>query len=186
MTATVAKTYYRPGLVFKAHEKAQGHQEFCFPGAPEIRNPDGSLQREAIRELVAEFGVYGGEYMYEDPLTGQTEIGSEFRGGYFNLDQQAEQKGWDEREREIVARHMLTLPPGRAQFTLYSAPKVGAPWPTYDTTPHGKIVELASTLGLIAESLVYEEQEKARKTVIEGLKAALAQGQESAEELVAE
>lgn len=175
MTATAGKTYYQKGLVFKAHTKAFAHQECCFPGAPEMRNQDGSLLREAIRPLWAEFGVYGGEYTYEDPLTGGTEIGSEVWGGFFDLDSQAEAKGWDEREKEIVARHMLTLPAGRAMFSLYSVPKPTAPWPSYDKTHHSKIVDLAKELGFVSEALNYEEQNKARPTVVEGLRAVLAE-----------
>lgn len=187
MTATAGKTYYRPGLVFKAAEKAQGHQECCYPGAPEIRNHDGTLQREDIRPLFAEFGVYGSEFSYEDPLTGTTEIGSEFRGGYFNLDQQADEKGWDDRERELVARHMIRLADtSRAQFSLYSAPKAAAPWPTYDATHHNQIATLAQTLGLVGESLAYEEQNKARPGVIEKLREAAKAPAEEVEELVAE
>ena len=182
MTATAAKTYYRKGLVFKANQNSYAHQECCFPGAPEIRNPDGSLQREAIRPLWAEFGIYGGEFTYIDPLTQATEIGSEVWGGFFDLDSQAEAKNWTDTEKEIVARHMLTLPPGRAMFSLYSVPPAEAPWPTYDETPHGKIVELAQMIGKVAEALTYEEQNKARKTVVEGLKAVLAAPAEPADD----
>lgn len=187
MTQTLSKTYYRPGLVFKAHEKAQGHQEICRSYKP-IYSADGTVIDE-IRELNAEFGVYGNQYRYIDPDTQREETGSEFRGGYFNLDQQAEDKGWTDDEKEIVARHLTRLAEnGRGQFTLYSRPKVGAPWPTYDETHHSKIVDLATTLGLVSEALLYEEQEKARPSVVEGLRAALAKAQAPAEEgeLVAE
>lgn len=167
-------TFYTPGLKFKAAANAQGHDEICFSGSPDIRNPDGSLQREALRMLVAEFGVYGSEYTYIDPLTETTETGSDFRGGFFDLDAQAAEKGWDEREREIVAHHMLKMVrSGNAKFTLYSAPKVSAPWPTYDETPYGKIAELATPLGFVAEALSYEEQTKNRKTVVAELREAL-------------
>lgn len=175
MTATAGTTFYRPGLVFKAKEKAQGHDEICRKYAPPILTPDGgSIVREAIRELVAEFGVYGGEYAYEDPITGTQEIGSDFRGGYFNLDEQATSKGWDEVEKEVVARHMTQmLDKSWCQFTLYSAPKVSAPWPNYDSTHHSKIVEIAKATGTEQTALAYEKQEKNRKSVIEGLTEAL-------------
>ena len=186
MTATAGKTYYCPGLVFKAHEKAQGHQEICR-GEKRILAVDGTVI-DTIRELLAEFGVYGSQYRYIDPDTQREETGSEFRGGYFNLDEQAEDKGWDDDEKEIVARHMIRLAEnGRAQFSLYSKPKIGAPWPTYDTMHHSKIVETAVTLGFVSEALLYEEQEKARPSVVQGLREALASAQaEPVNELVAD
>jgi hypothetical protein len=185
---TAVKTYYRPGLVFKAKPLAQGHQECCRKYAAPVYTPDGAgIVRDEIPALWAEFGVYGGEYTYEDPMTGATEIGSEFRGGYFDLDAQAAQKGWDDNEKEIVARHMLTmLNKSWVQFTLYDAPKVSAPWPTYDETHHSKVVDLAKTLGLVSEALLYEEQNKNRPSVVEGLRAALQETQAPAEELVAD
>lgn len=170
-----ATTYYIPGLVFKAAQKAQGHDEVCYAGSPEVRNPDGSLQKEAQRMLIAEFGVYGGEFTYIDPVTETTEVGSEFRGGWFDLDVQAEQKGWESFEKEIVARHMIRMAnSGKAKFTLYSAPKLTAPWPTYDDMHFSKIVEFASALGLVGEALAYEEQNNNRKSVVSGLREALA------------
>ena len=177
LSTATAEKFYRPGLVFKAKPKAFAHQECCFSGAPEIRNVDGSLQREEIRALWAEFGVYGAEYQYEN-IDGQLDYAADIRGGFFNLDEQAREKGWTDAEKEIVARHMLRLAEsGRGQFTLYSAPKAAAPWPTYDDTHHSKVVDLASTLGLIAESLLYEEQNKNRPSVVEGLRAALTKAQ---------
>lgn len=166
----MSDTYYKPGLVFKAKEKAQGHSECCFAGAPEIRNADGSLRQESIRPLWAEFGVFGAEYTYEDPITHSTEIGSEFRGGYFNLDEQALEKGWDDREKEIVARHMLQmLPKAYCQFTLYQEAPAQAPWPTYDSTHHNQVPQIAQATGMVAEALRYERQQKNRATVIEKL-----------------
>lgn len=180
-----ATKYYISGLIFKAAHNAQGHDEVCYAGSPEFRNPDGSLQREAQRMLVAEFGVYGGEFTYRDPLTEMTETGSEFRGGWFDLDGQAEQKGWEAFEKEIVARHMIRMADsGKAKFTLYSAPKAVAPWPTYDETPHGKIAEFAVMAGLVGEALAYEEQNKKRKSVVEALRASLTSPEPEAESQV--
>lgn len=183
MTQTAVKVYYRPGLVFKAHEKAKGHSECCRSELPELRNGDGSIQREKRRALWAEFGVFGDEYVWEDTKTGETGVSFDFRGGFFDLDAQAEQNGWDPEEKEQVARHMTRMAEsGKAKFSLYSAPKFAAPWPTYDETHHSKIVDLASTLGLLGESLNYEEQNKKRPTVVDGLRAAIAAATESTDD----
>lgn len=177
MTSTSAETYYRPGLVFKAHEKAFAHQECCFPGAPEIRNQDGSLQREEIRALWAEFGVYGAEYQYQN-ADGQMDVAADIRGGYFNLDEQAREKGWNDKEKEIVARHMLRLAEsGRGQFSLYSKPATPAPWPTFDQTHHNQIPVLAAQLGLLNEALAYESENKNRDGVVGKLREELAKQQ---------
>jgi hypothetical protein len=143
--------------------------------------------REEIPALWAEFGVYGGEYTYKDPMTGAVDIGTEFRGGYFNLDEQAAEKGWGDVEKEIVARHMLNmLNKSYVQFTLHEQARAAAPWPTYDDTHHSKVVDRAKTLGLVSEALLYEEQNKKRTSVVEGLRAALQEAQAPQEELVAE
>src|SRR5581483_179331 len=55
------KKYYRPGLEFRADSKARCHQECCRAEIEEIRNPNGTLQREKERALWAEFGIYGEE-----------------------------------------------------------------------------------------------------------------------------
>ena len=187
MTATAGKTFYTPGLVFKAKPLAQGHQECCRRYAAPVYTPDGSgIVREEIPALWAEFGVYGGEFAYIDPLTDQTEFGSEFRGGYFDLDAQAAEKGWSDVEKEIVARHMLSmLNKSWCQFTLHDAPKVAPPWPTYDDAHHNQVVALAVQLGLVAESLLYEEQNKNRDSVVAKLREELAKAQATDDELVA-
>lgn len=189
MTSTVTKTFYQPGLVFKAKPKSLGHQEICRKYAAAVYTPDGAgIVRDEIPALIAEFGVFGAEFNYEDPMTGVRETGSEFRGGYFNLDEQAAEKGWDDGEKEIVARHMLQmLSKPYAQFTLHEQLKAPAPWPTYDETHHNKVVELATALGFVGEALLYEEQNKKRPSVVEGLREALAKAQaEPVNELVAE
>ena len=183
------KTYYRPGLEFKARRGALCHQECCFAEQPEIRNQDGTLQREKVRALWAEFGIYGAEVQRtkSDPNTGEVEavndmfdgtplFSADIRGGWFDLDSQAEDKGWDEREREIVAEHMLKkLRDADCEFTLVDrAPRVWpAPWPTYDGTHHKQIPTLAVTLGLVQAALDYELQNKKRAEVVERLREAL-------------
>ncbi len=182
------QTYYRPGLVFKAHAKAQGHQECCRRYVPPVYTPDGAgIVRDEIPALWAEFGVYGGEYTYIDPDTERTEVGTDFRGGWFDLDAQADVKGWGPAEKEIVARHMLRLlekNPGWAQFSLHSKAPAAKPWPTYDETHHNQIPTFAEGVGLVNEALAYERENKARDSVIQKLEELLERAS-VAEELTA-
>jgi hypothetical protein len=178
---TTPKTYYRPGLEFKARQGSLCHQECCFPEQPELRNQDGTLQREATRALWAEFGIYGSESQridadgepVNDMFDGTPLFTAEIIGGWFELDSQAEQKGWDERERELVAEHMLKkLREQDCQFTLVERGPVvhPAPWPTYDETHHNQIPVLAGQLGLASQALAYELQNKRRDGVVAKLR----------------
>lgn len=179
---TQGKTYYTPGLVFKAKQGALGHQEVCRRFVPAVYTPDGAgIVREEIPELLAEFGVWGSEFTYEDPLTGMTEVGSDFRGGFFDLDTQAEQKGWGPTEKEIVARHMLTLPPNRAMFYLLAKAPAAKPWPSYDEMHHKQVVPFAVQAGLVAEALAYEQDTLNRPSVVDGLRESLVEDQRAAE-----
>lgn len=182
---TTPKTYYRPGLEFKARQGSLCHQECCFAEQPEMRNQDGTLQREKARALWAEFGIYGSESQridsegepVNDMFDGTPLFTAEIIGGWFDLDSQAEQKGWDEREKELVAEHMLKkLGDSDCQFTLVERGPVvhPAPWPTYDATHHKQVPALAEQLGLADKALAYELQNKRRDEVVAKLREVLA------------
>ncbi len=174
------KTYYQPGLVFRS--KTSAHQEVCRPYKA-VRAMDGTIVDE-VRELLAEFAYHGGEYTYVN-IDGAEDVAADIRGHFFDLDAQAEQKGWSDEEKEIVARHMIRMCqrfPG-GDFSLYSKPKLPAPWPRYDETHHAKIADLAEQLGLVAEALAYEKENKKRSSVISDLERILASKAE--EELAA-
>ena len=188
------KTYYRPGLRFKARQGALCHQECCFKGAEEVRNADGSLRTEEIRPLWAEFGTYGGEYRpsldgsepLNDLYDGHPLVFADIRGGFFDLDVQAEEKGWSDTEKEVVARHMLRkLNEPDCQFTMLEATRVAAPWPTYDSMHHNKIPVFAADSGLIPQALAYELQNKKRESVIEKLRELAAAPATDDESLIA-
>ena len=137
--------------------------------------PQGDLFDET-RELVAEFGVFGEEYTYETP-DGTTDFGVDIRGHFFDLDAQAEQKGWDDEEKELVARKLLreivVKFPGECQ--LYSEPPAVKPWPKYDEAHHNQIPVLADQFGCVAEALRYEKQNRKRESVIAKLSELLEQ-----------
>lgn len=170
----MAETYYRPGLVFTS--KTSAHQEVCRTYSAS-RAPDGSIVSEN-RELLAEFAALGGNYRYTNPETGQEEQAPEIHGHYFDLDSQAEQKGWDKNDKETVARHMLRMVERRpgGDFSLYSKPAAVKPWSTYDEIEAGKVADIAAATGFVAEALSYEQENAKRKTVIADLEKLLEAG----------
>jgi hypothetical protein len=170
------KTYYRPGLVFKAHEKSRGHQEICRKEYKQFAT-DGTMISET-RALIAEFAVHGGEYSYVNP-DGVTDRAADIRLGWFDLDTQAEQKGWSPEEKEIVARHMTRMAEARpgGDFTLWSKPAAVKPWPTYDETPADQIPVIAKATGTTGDAVVYESENKNRKTVLAKLQDELEKAQ---------
>lgn len=168
------ETHYRPGLIFKSRTSA--HQEVCRTYSA-TRAVDGSITSE-FRELLAEFAFIGGEYKYVNPETGADQTAPDIRGHFFDLDQQAEEKGWDKQEREIVARHMLRMAERRpgGDFSLWSKPAIAAPWRTYDETAADQIATVAQATGYIAEALSYEQENANRKPVVTALEALLEAG----------
>jgi len=149
-------------------------------------NHDGTVLMETFLPLTAEFAYHGGEFTFHNPLTGSQDVGADIRGHFFDSAQQAEEKGWTQEEHDLVVnavdRKCKTEPEYVWEVTLAKAEK---PWPTYDEMHHSKIVETAITLGLVAESLAYEEQNKNRPSIVEGLTDALPAVTSGDEEFVA-
>jgi hypothetical protein len=154
---------------------------------PEIKKWDatGSVVIDRIPPLTAEFAYHGGEFPFRNDLTGAMDMAADIRGHFFDSAQQAEDKGWSQEEHDIVVKVLDGLCVKAPEYIWeYSAPKVEKPWPTYDDTHHKQIPTLAETLGLVAEALQYEQQNKNRGEVVERLTAMLEQPAE-AEELTA-
>jgi len=180
------KTWYRPGLVFQS--KMSAHEEYCR-SYKAIRNQYDGTVFDEIPALVAEFAFHGGEYTYIDPDTGNTAVAADIRGHFFDLYMQAEEKGWSDDDKEVVARHMLRMCekfPG-GEFWVWEKPRTLAPWPTYDTTAYAKIADLALELGLVEQAINYELENKNRENVLKRLAAVKADApvDELDEELVA-
>lgn len=165
--------------------KASAYQVLVRPKIDKW-NHDGTVLLDTRPPLTAEFAYHGGEFTFHNPLTGATDVGADIRGHYFDSAQQAEEKGWSQEEHDLVVqaidRKCKSEPEYVWEVTLAKAEK---PWPTYDETHHNQIPTLAKTLGLVAETLLYEEQNKNRESVLEKLRAELPQPEQDQEELVA-
>lgn len=162
----MSETFYRPGLVF--HSPFSAYQ---YVVRPKVTNygPDGITPVSEIRELLAEFATHRGEYTYTDH-DGLTQVAADIAGHFFDLDSQAEQKSWTDQEKELVANRLLKATekfPGEIQ--LYTKKPAAKPWPKYDDAHHNTIPVLADQLGLVAEALLYERENKNRGSVVEKL-----------------
>lgn len=164
--------------------KASAYQILVRPRR-DVWNHDGSILMDTIQPLTAEFAYHGGEFTFHNPLTGSQDIGADIRGHFFDSAQQAEEKGWTQEEHDAVVaavdRKCKSEPEYVWEVTLAKAEK---PWPTYDETHHNQVPTLAATLGLVAAAIAYEEQNKARESVLEKLREAVPQ-ETAAEEIVA-
>src|SRR5262249_1405265 len=149
---------------------------------------DGVTPVSELRELTAEFAMHRGEFQYTD-IDGLTQTGADIAGHYFDLDGQAAQKGWTDEEKELVANRLLRAGgqfPG--ELRLHTKAPAVKPWPKYDEAHHNQVPVLAEQLGLVAEALAYERENKNRGSVVEKLEELLTQvpaASEQVEELSA-
>ena len=148
----------------------------------DIPHPTLPVILETIPRLAAEFGQPSPEFDYTD-AEGRLARGVEIRGHYFDSVVAQEQNGWTDAEREEVEKALLKLSTSNPDMCVPVAQaKAPAPWPTYDSTHHSKIVVLASELGLLAEAATYERQNKNRESVVSALEQKLNEAQTPAEE----
>ncbi len=164
------KYEYRPGLTFGSKMAAE---VFIIRGRKDIFSSDGTKIDE-IPEMLAEFAVHGPEYTYTNVDGGQ-DVAGNINGHYFDLDLTADEKDWDQEEKELAGKRLLWACdkfPG--DIWLHSAPRIALPWATYDDTPYAKIAATAELVGAVGEALNYENQNKKRPSVIKDLEALLA------------
>jgi hypothetical protein len=169
------KYQYEPGLTFGSAFSAQ---RVVLRARKDIYAADGTKINE-IPELVAEFATHGGEFDYENPNQEQDKAAMIF-GNYFDLDSFCDANDLDAEERNLCAKRLLWWADrAPSEIWLHSVPKLPAPWPKYDQAHPKSIANLADQLGLLAEALAYEEQNKNRAGVVKALRDALSKEQAS-------
>lgn len=140
----------------------------------QVRHPVTGDVIETVPGIWANFGKLGPQFEYMDPLTGETAQGAEITGHYFDSDLEAAQNGWDQDTKEMVERAILKVvqrEPARIQVIEREVARVPAPWPSYDEMEPEDVVEFASRLGLVAETIAYERENRSRPFVLDGLAA---------------
>lgn len=138
---------------------------------PEIPfyHPVTGVETNKVKALTAKFGLHGSEFPSTNPLTGELEMHASIIGHYYDTEEAAEREGWTEEERASVEATLDRLcreQPyliGKVDMTLPPAP---APWPTYDTTSPAQVAKLATSLGLVAETIAYERENENRDKII--------------------
>lgn len=121
-------------------------------------------EREAALEHFRFKGIAEGE----DPLR---------RISSYDTDQEAAQYGWDKKTKEEIER-VLDLRQGVDYFRV-DKPRAIAPWPTYDKTPPGKVLQMVSDMGIDPDAVMeYERENKNRPQIIEALEAEVTDDEE--------
>lgn len=138
------------------------------------------------KEIVAEFGkafpevdrvTYdreGNPQPVLDVGTGEPLKSALIVGGVFDLQAQAQEKGWTDEEIEMVRKaldHVCAVAPGLVKRR--SAVRAAVPVATYDTLHHKQIPALMEQLGLVGEALNYERENKNRSEVVAKLEELL-------------
>ena len=116
---------------------------------------------------------FTGKMMEQD---GYTPEPLALRIGVYDTEHEALGKGWTDEERELVEKWMLAKPNYGQDFVEVkpAAKEIVKPWPAYNNTHHFKVAALAEELGLLEETLAYEQANKARESVIEQIEERLA------------
>lgn len=138
-------------------------------------HPATGVEINRVPSLTAEFGEHGGTFNAENPLTGQLEEHAIINGHFFDSESAQERLGWSDEERESVEMAIEKI--GREQPFLVARVDLevrptGKPWPTYDEMNAESVLSFANALGLIEQALAYENENKARKTLIAQLEEA--------------
>lgn len=154
-----------------------GQRDVTVTSLP-VQFSQGGLLRSDIDAALAHWGerAFTGRWVEEDGITQQPV--SE-RIGVFDTEEQ----GYDDETRGLVEKWMLAKNNIGVDFIRVEKAKAAKPWPNYDDTHWSKIAGLAKELGLVQESIVYEEENGNRPGVLDALRQA--EPAAPAEELVA-
>ena len=143
-------------------------------------HPATGVEIGRVPRLTANFGMHGGEYMVEDPLTGQPERHAQIYGHFFDTEEAKERLGWTDEEHESVvytldrlckSQPFLIAKVEHEATQLPLAPS--KPWPNYDEMHWRSIASTAESIGMVEGAIVYEKENRKREAVIEALEAKL-------------
>lgn len=141
-----------------------GHKVYHPVTGTEIRDQE-------VKELTAEFGVHRGEYKVTDDDGNELGTYADIAGNFYDLDVDAEAKGWSAEEKEAMREHLIRKSVELPDFCqIHSIPAAPAPWPSYDDVPAENVGLLAIDLGLAEGALAYERENLNRpevRTVLE-------------------
>lgn len=145
----------------------------------EIATPYGMQQREATAPIIAIF-QQGGATPREVKLALER---FQFKGlaegenparrlSVYDTDEEARRCHWPE---AVKAQVEATLDAGQStDYFRVDEERAPKPWPAYDETAAGKVLEVARSAGVpLADVLAYETENQNRKTVLAAVEAEL-------------
>lgn len=141
------------------------------PSLPINFRQEGLTQRD-IDAGLAYWKSFPGLPYEEDGVTPVNPVDAGRIGVWDSEEWQKEYKLSDE-DRQGAERLLLESAFNGVYFFALEEEKAPKPWPSYDSTHHNKTASLAAELGLVAEALAYERENKNRTSVIEQLEAVL-------------
>lgn len=159
------------------YKSAYAALQVCVRGEIPFYHPVTGVETSRVRRLTADFGLYGSEFNMENPLTGEIETHATVTGHYYDTEAAAEKEGWTDDERESVEYTLDKLcfeQPYLIAKVDMSVPPAPAPWPTYNQTQATNVVKLATSLGLVTETLLYERENENRPKIVAELEDWLA------------
>ncbi len=155
-------------------------------GQEPIRHPTSGDIIGFQKPLVAEFGIFGEEYIpYDDkgePI--KNEDGTPYktasiRGNFFDSMREQQELGWTDEEREQVERQVLRFCKSHlSEVWLIEDIPLSAPWPRFDTQDDVEAIATAVATGQVSEALAYAKQQQREKVVAE-LEAVVAEQAEA-------
>jgi hypothetical protein len=141
------------------------------PSIPIAFSQAGLLQGD-IDAALAYWKTFPGLPVEEDEVTPANPVENGRVGVWDSVAWQAEYSLSDE-DREAGENLLLNDPAHGIEYIVVEEVKAAKPWPSYDDMHHNKVASLATELGLVAEALAYEQENKNRASVVEQLEAAL-------------
>lgn len=149
-----------------------GASAFIVAEAIPIAFSQAGLLQGDIDAALAHWKHFPGLPVEEDEVTPANPVEYGRVGVWDSVNWQAEY-GVSDADRESAENMLLTSLFYGTDFIVVEEVKAAKPWPSYDDAHHNKIASLAAELGLVAEALAYEQENKQRPTVLEQLEAAL-------------
>lgn len=142
---------------------------------PEVKeyHPTMGVVLKTTPEMVAEFAVHRPEVEVETDA-GMERYG-DISGHFYDLDVDAEAKGWTDEEYQIALARLDALCNTWPEAIWRLEPVAPtAPWATYDSIDANRVAVFAGELGLVREALAYEKATQNRKAVVTALEKQLA------------
>jgi hypothetical protein len=128
----------------------------AFVRDPELQYFSDGRSRTIRPELVANFAEDATDETYQGQ-EGEPNYVAMRGGGFFDSEVAKTRHGWTDEEHDAVVQYLLDLVPS-GDVKVHEPAKAVPPWPTYDEMHPEHIAERAMEMGLVNQSLLYEQR----------------------------